>query len=80
MWDLVRYVVVEPDIVKMLREEEKLGKFDMISQQFFREIDISEKVSKQIFLHIPILESGRKENKTINYPLDKTETTTPLSF
>jgi len=41
-------MTVEPDIVKILREEEKRGKFDMISQQFSREIGISGKESKQI--------------------------------
>lgn len=32
----------------MLREEEKLGKFDMISQQLSKEIDISEETSRKI--------------------------------
>ncbi|MCK5258890.1 MAG: PAS domain S-box protein [Thermoplasmatales archaeon] len=41
-------MVIEPDIVKMLREEEKLGKFDMVSQQLSKGRDISKETSRKI--------------------------------
>lgn len=58
-------MTVEPDIVKMLREEEKLGKFDMISQQFSREIDSSGEVSKQILDKDPLAIDKTLKNKDL---------------